>query len=464
MLRTGTTRWDWEYGWRCCWPSWSGRHRDDRRSRVIRNDPARVAAEVDDFLRERAAEIIDGQREQPPNRRDRGTDQQPVVSVSPDAEVQILGDDGEVEANTGLLLPVGDEDLLVAADGGGPRISTEAVDGTDYRIITAQLPGGGAVQVARSLEESTGLLSDLRTRILLVAGVVAVLAAALGWVVARHTTRPLEALTETVEEVAETTDLEVPVPEAGADEVGRLARAFNRMLGALKLSREQQRRLVQDAAHELRTPLTSVTANVDWLARAPDLDPDTRAPRGISPRSCASSTPSCPGSSSWPALKGGADDGSTDLSAVVRSAAEAFTLRTGRELAIDTSPAATVMGDADSLERAVGNLLNNGEVLSLRVHPSPHPGGACGRVRRGCRSGNPRGGGRPRLRALLPLGPTPLTTRFGTRVVDRGRDRAATPRRGARGGLPPGWGPRRVHPADAVMRRCAPSDPLDSRV
>ena len=336
-----------------------------------------VAAEVDDFLRERAAEIIDGQREQPPNRRDRGTDQQPVVSVSPDAEVQILGDDGEVEANTGLLLPVGDEDLLVAADGGGPRISTEAVDGTDYRIITAQLPGGGAVQVARSLEESTGLLSDLRTRILLVAGVVAVLAAALGWVVARHTTRPLEALTETVEEVAETTDLEVPVPEAGADEVGRLARAFNRMLGALKLSREQQRRLVQDAAHELRTPLTSVTANVDWLARAPDLDPDTRSEtlRGISQELrelnalMSEIIELATHSREAPTMV------PTDLSAVVRSAAERFTLRTGRELAIDTSPA-TVMGDADSLERAVGNLLNNAEKYSppgspIRIQAGP---------------------------------------------------------------------------------------------
>jgi two-component system sensor histidine kinase MprB len=48
------------------------------------------------------------------------------------------------------------------------------------------------------------------------------------------------------------------------------------MLRALDVSREQQHRLVQDAAHELRTPLTSIQANIDWLSRAEDLDPETR--------------------------------------------------------------------------------------------------------------------------------------------------------------------------------------------
>ena len=48
------------------------------------------------------------------------------------------------------------------------------------------------------------------------------------------------------------------------------------MLSALAGSREQQHRLVQDAAHELRTPLTSVNANIDLLMRAPDLPNEER--------------------------------------------------------------------------------------------------------------------------------------------------------------------------------------------
>ena len=48
------------------------------------------------------------------------------------------------------------------------------------------------------------------------------------------------------------------------------------MLGALAASRDDQRRLVEDAGHELRTPLTSVRTNLAVLRRHPDLDPQTR--------------------------------------------------------------------------------------------------------------------------------------------------------------------------------------------
>ena len=48
------------------------------------------------------------------------------------------------------------------------------------------------------------------------------------------------------------------------------------MLGALASSRDDQRRLVEDAGHELRTPLTSVRTNLAVLRRHPDLDPETR--------------------------------------------------------------------------------------------------------------------------------------------------------------------------------------------
>jgi two-component system sensor histidine kinase MprB len=61
------------------------------------------------------------------------------------------------------------------------------------------------------------------------------------------------------------------LPAEGRDELARLGGSFNTMLGALEASREAQRQLVADASHELRTPLTSTRANVELLARAPDL-------------------------------------------------------------------------------------------------------------------------------------------------------------------------------------------------
>src|SRR5699024_9274241 len=52
--------------------------------------------------------------------------------------------------------------------------------------------------------------------------------------------------------------------------------AFDDMLARLTRSKEEQRRLVQDAAHELRTPLTSLHTNVQVLGRIERLSPQAR--------------------------------------------------------------------------------------------------------------------------------------------------------------------------------------------
>src|SRR4029077_14755064 len=57
-------------------------------------------------------------------------------------------------------------------------------------------------------------------------------------------------------------DLRVPVP-AQHDEIGRLARTVNQMLGRLQYSVERQRRFVADAAHELRSPITSLRVQLE---------------------------------------------------------------------------------------------------------------------------------------------------------------------------------------------------------
>ncbi len=105
---------------------------------------------------------------------------------------------------------------------------------------------------------------------------VALGAAALGWLIATTVTRPLVRLTRAATDVERSRRLDVEVPVDGKDEVGRLGDAFNGMLAALAASRDDQRRLVEDAGHELRTPLTSLRTNLAVLRRHPDLDPQTR--------------------------------------------------------------------------------------------------------------------------------------------------------------------------------------------
>ena len=75
--------------------------------------------------------------------------------------------------------------------------------------------------------------------------------------------RPVEAMRREVEVIG-AEDLHRRVPEPGTeDEIGRLARTMNAMLGRLEDATERQRRFVADASHELRSPLTGIRAQLE---------------------------------------------------------------------------------------------------------------------------------------------------------------------------------------------------------
>jgi signal transduction histidine kinase len=60
-------------------------------------------------------------------------------------------------------------------------------------------------------------------------------------------------------------DYGVRVDESSADEVGRLARAFNAMAGELALIERQRRDVVANASHELRGPISALQATLEHL-------------------------------------------------------------------------------------------------------------------------------------------------------------------------------------------------------
>ncbi|MFJ6988496.1 MULTISPECIES: ATP-binding protein [unclassified Streptomyces] len=126
------------------------------------------------------------------------------------------------------------------------------------------------LQVAVSLKSTHNTLNDLALILLLVSGVGVVGAGAAGLAVARAGLRPVDRLTEAVEEVARTDDLgiRIPVEDDSDDEVARLSRSFNSMTASLASSRELQQQLIADAGHELRTPLTSLRTNIELLTRS----------------------------------------------------------------------------------------------------------------------------------------------------------------------------------------------------
>jgi two-component system, OmpR family, sensor histidine kinase MprB len=192
---------------------------------------------------------------------------------------QFVAPDGHTISNDDMTLPVSGRDLALAnASRPAAEFRDESIDGEPFRMLTTAYGNRrGALQAARSLDEAEQVLSTLRTRILVAALVVMAVAALLGWIIARQVTRRLVRLTSAAEQVTATGDLAVEVPVSGTDETGRLGSAFNEMLHAIARSKEDQRRLVQDAGHELRTPLTSLRTNIFALRRSDELTAAQRA-------------------------------------------------------------------------------------------------------------------------------------------------------------------------------------------
>jgi signal transduction histidine kinase len=100
-------------------------------------------------------------------------------------------------------------------------------------------------------------------RILLYGALIgAVIALLLGIFLSRTLTRPIRELTQATHAVSEG-DLSQQVPIRSNDELGELAKAFNKMSSELSRSVNARKQMTADIAHELRTPLSLILGHAE---------------------------------------------------------------------------------------------------------------------------------------------------------------------------------------------------------
>jgi two-component system sensor histidine kinase MprB len=275
---------------------------------------------------------------------------------------------GLLDGRTGRAVVGGDlrpgpEELAVAR--GEQRQSLRTDRARDLRVVAVPAGPGTALIVARGLDATRTTLSRLGLVFTLVGGAGVLLAAAAGTAVAQGGLRPVQRLTQAAERVARTGDLQ-PISVSGDDELARLTASFNSMLGALAESQERQRRLVADAGHELRTPLTSLRTNLELLAAsdrpdAPSLSEQDRKEISDDVRAQVEELSTLVGDIVELAREDAPQvvHEPVELTEVVeRALARAGRRAPGVHFEVALVPW-SLLGDANALERAVLNLLDN---------------------------------------------------------------------------------------------------------
>ena len=263
------------------------------------------------------------------------------------------------------FLTVGDEPTLVV---GGRRPPS----GPDFYFFYS----------AAEVESALAALA----RVLIIAGAaVVVLGALAAGLIARRVLRPVATASNAAKAMT-SGDLSVRLPAQTKDELGSLALSFNQMatsleeqINALRRGRERERRFVADVSHELRTPLTALVNEAARLEGHLDDLPESE--RGVGEmlvadvRRLSTLVEDLLEISRLDAQQ--MQPLSTEVDVPRFLAAVIAERHPSAELRLDTS-VGSVITDRPSLERIVGNLLDN-----ARHHAPDAPASVTGRVEAG---------------------------------------------------------------------------------
>jgi two-component system OmpR family sensor kinase len=283
-------------------------------------------------------------------------------------------------------------DLLAATEGRWWTVPGPG-GGADVRALTVPLLLGGEARgtlvVAASTTSLERTVDNLLSAVAWASGLGLAFAVALAFVSVRRTLRPLSRMAAEIDAIQPRGELPTSLAatvDAPADEVGRVADAFDNLLVRIDEAIASQRRFISDASHELRTPLTVARGNLELVGRLADPDADRSVRLALEELDRIGSTVE------ELLLLARLDEGlplareMVEVELVLREAALRGMLLGQGEVVVDAPAGLSVPADPDRLLQVVSNLIGNamrhggnGVTVTLSARPDPagpDPGGA----------------------------------------------------------------------------------------
>ena len=137
-----------------------------------------------------------------------------------------------------------------------------------FRAYTVQTDHGDWVQALRSEVETLETLSRAQRLLLFTIPLMLLAGLGAGYLIADRALKPVDQVSKLAASIASSGRYKDRVPEsAGDDEMTRLTRTVNAMLGKLEATIERERAFALAAAHELRTPLALLRGQASLILR-----------------------------------------------------------------------------------------------------------------------------------------------------------------------------------------------------
>ena len=224
---------------------------------------------------------------------------------------------------------------------------------------------GIVVQLGYSMESDTAFIAIFKKIFLISMSALILIAALVGWFMARRALSGVEAVTRTARQISET-DLDKRVPiMARHEEIDRLAVTFNQMLDRIEKLVAGIREMGDNIAHDLKSPVARIRGMAEISLSEGEGSSDELTLAGSTIEECDRLLGMINTMLVISKTEAGAGDlvlEPVDMAEVVRGAVDLFApLAEDKGLSIrsETPKALPVLGDVKMLQRAMANLLDN---------------------------------------------------------------------------------------------------------